>query len=208
MRNVTRILAFLAVSLPLYSPSSLAQLLMPPQPLLVTTKILSQKYCRGYEGTFDIRLKLRLHFLNRTDRKLIVDKTIGTAWDGVVVAANTEKLFAGVYEYNPTIDRISSDEEKAGPNSKFPGQNFYILMPGQSFEMDYERSIIQLLALERRLDPGSHVLQVQMASWSYLPSSSKFKERWQRYGDLLDQVVVTVPLPFEVPSKPNIVDCQ
>ncbi|MHB8524640.1 MAG: hypothetical protein ACYDD2_00570 [Candidatus Acidiferrales bacterium] len=197
--------AAFALHLPADSPGN-------PQGLTVATNLLSQEYCRSDNETFVVSLKLRLRILNGTHRKLIVDKNIGKAWYDVTVADSSEALTAGRYEYNPNTDWFPSSDQLSPPKSKSPGRRFSILAPGQFFEVESIVGVVVSYNNKHKIQgtilPGNHVLQLEMASWLYTAGPGTFKKHWQRFGDLVDGIITTEPLPFRVPSKPHVETCE
>ena len=105
------------------------------QPLKATLEVIGTRYCYGDVEVFPIWLKLRVKYVNRTEKTVILDKEIGKAWYGVKVARNLESLAAGRYEYNPNLDWVFTDSDKlpAAPSFDSLGPDFAILTPGQMF---------------------------------------------------------------------------
>src|SRR5258708_35350836 len=71
------------------------------QPLRATAEIVGQKYCSDSDGkTYSIEFKLNLHFVNQSNRKIIVQKSWGPRiYDGVI-AADAVDFRAERYESN------------------------------------------------------------------------------------------------------------
>jgi hypothetical protein len=73
---------------------------------------LSGMSISSYTEVYSVWFKLRLKYVNRTHKTLILDREIGKAWYGEKVAKNLDDLIAGKYEYNPNIDWFFSDKAK------------------------------------------------------------------------------------------------
>jgi hypothetical protein len=60
------------------------------QPLIAIPTLIRQRYCYGDAEVFSVWLKLRMQYINRTGKTLILDKEIGKAWYGVKLARTLE----------------------------------------------------------------------------------------------------------------------
>jgi hypothetical protein len=185
------------------------------QPLKVLPTLLSERYCYGDAEVFSVWLKLRMQYINQSDRTLILDKQIGQAWYGVTVARTMEDLVAQKYEYNPNIDWIITDEDKRPPRPSPtpPSKDFVILAPGQSFESETDASVMAQYGNAKQIvgtvQPGSHIFQMELSAWSHPGNASEFKRRWSRVGQLVTEEIDTEPLEIRVPTNPKLeMDCK
>jgi hypothetical protein len=139
-----------------------------------------------------------------------VFKHTGDQWYEVRVAKSLSDLASGKYEYNPNIDWFS-DSPRA-PDDADVHKKFSVLAPGESFENNSTVSIVVSLRLDHSVagtvKPGEHVLQLQVSTWNYLEGPDKTRTRWERYGHLFSQAIVTEPLEFRVPANPLFNNCH
>jgi len=98
------------------------------QMLKVVPRLTSQRYCYADAETFSVLLKLRVRYVNETDKELILDKKIGEAWYSVMISRTTDDLAAGKYEYNPNIDFFPTQNTKA-PKPDSPALHFAVIKP-------------------------------------------------------------------------------
>jgi hypothetical protein len=211
------VFAFLVAALVL---SSSAGPRISESPLRVKLIMVGQENCRGDRSTADcgtcsvaavIHLKLRLEITNLSNRRLIVAKGIGTAWYGIILAKNKQALAAGIYEshINPEWNRTESNLQS--PPDDAPSEEFAILAPGESFDVE---SIVDLAVqqiaerpVKGLLHPGNHVLQLDMGTWPHVTRPERFRESWKKYGEVVYQPVKSEPLSFRVPPEPDFTKC-
>jgi hypothetical protein len=153
---------------------------------------------------------LRVKYVNRTHKTLILDKEIGKAWYGEKVARSLDDLAAGKYEYNPNIDWFFSGKDKLPdkPNSNSPNSDFVVLAPGETFESEINASVVAQYENPKNfvgsIRPGVHVLQLELSAWNHPGEASAFAESWRRFGELVTGVVKTEPLEIRIPSDPEV----
>jgi hypothetical protein len=106
-------------------------------------ELVGTRYCYGDAEVYSVWLKLRMKYVNRTHKTLILDKEIGKAWYREKVARNLDELAAGKYEYNPNIDWFFSDKDKLPdkPKSDSPSSDFVVLAPGETFVSEINTGI-------------------------------------------------------------------
>ena len=114
------------------------------QPLRAVPELIRTRYCYGDAEVFSVWLKLRVKYINRGEKAVILDKEIGKAWYGEKVARTLEDLSAGKYEYNPNNDWFFSDKNKlpAKPNAQSPSPDFIVLSPGQTFVSEINTFVV------------------------------------------------------------------
>lgn len=184
------------------------------QPLQATAERISQRFCYGDAETFVLQLKLRLRLVNRTANKLILDKEIGKAWYGVIVARNQEDLAAGKYESNPNIDWFFSDKDKLPnePSLKSPGVGFALLAPGQAFETEINTGVVAQYddphEIKGAVRPGVHFFQMKLSAWNRFTGPEQFEKRWEQFGQLVTGEIKTEPLEIRIPTNPNVENCK
>lgn len=180
------------------------------QPLKAVPEVIGTRYCYGDAEVFSVWLKLRVKYVNRSQRTVIFDKEIGKAWYGEKVARTLEDLHAGKYEYNPNIDWFFSDKHKlpAKSNAKSPSPDFVILSPGQTFESEINTSVVAQYESPKdfagSIRPGVHVFQMELSAWNHPDDASAFAKSWQKFGELLTGVIKTEPLEMSIPSNPKV----
>ena len=130
-----------------------------------------------------VQLKLRLEVINLSERKLIVSRDIGKAWYGITLARDEQALAAGIYESNLDIEWALSKSVKQSPPATAPPAEFVILAPGKSFEVELVIGVaVQPHALppvDGSLQPGNHVLQLDLGTWFHVSRPEQFKESWK-----------------------------
>jgi hypothetical protein len=185
------------------------------QPLKAVSELVGTRYCYGDTEVFSVWLRLRVKYVNRSERTVILDKEIGKAWYGEKVARTLEDLSAGKYEYNPNNDWFFSDKDKLPdvPNAQSPSPDFVILSPGQTFESEINASVVAQYEAPKdfagSVRPGVHVFQMELSAWNHPGEASEFAKSWRKFGDLVTGVVKTEPLEIRIPSNPNVErDCK
>ena len=79
-----------------------------------------------------------------------------------------------------------------------------ILAPGKSFQV---KSIVDI-PVNGLLQPGDHVLQLDLGTWPHVTPAEQFKESWKKYGELVYEPVKSEPLPFHVPPEADFTKCR
>jgi hypothetical protein len=206
----------LALALPLLSIAATLIALGTPalpsndQPLDAIPELVGTRYCYGDAEVYSVWLKLRVRYINRTDKTLILDKEIGEAWYGVKVARSLIDLATGKYEYNPNIDWLVPDNDKLHdkPNTDSPGPNFAVLTPGQAFENEVSTAVVVQYDNPRdfagSVRPGVHVFQMELSAWLHPEEASAFAKSWRKFGELVTGVIKTEPLEIRLPSDPKV----
>jgi len=209
MRIYSRVMFLVAVA-PLLMTVTANLLNAQDQPLKAVPEVISTRYCYGDAEVFSVWLKLRVKYVNRSERTVILDKEIGKAWYGEKVARNLDDLHAGKYEYNPNIDWFFSDKDKLPdkPNAEAPSADFVILSPGQTFKSEINTGVIaqyeNLKDFAGSIRPGVHVFQMELSTWNHPGEASEFAKSWQKFGDLVTGVIKTEPLEIRIPSNPKV----
>jgi hypothetical protein len=181
-----------------------------PQPLKATIiQIVAQKFCEEKTG-YTIIQNLRVHVVNETKEKLIIERV--TSGYGVYVARDVEKLSKGVYEYHTSMNWVVDVPVPDKPVTMSPGANFAILAPGESYDgfADFWAPVRRpdLPPMVGTLQPGSHVLQVQVVTWDYQSNPEEFRKSWERFGKLIYKPVKTEPFALNLPTDPKFDNCK
>lgn len=141
--KIHRLLGFAAALLMMSAIPILPSLGVPQsakdyQSIKAMPELVGTRYCYGDAETYSVWLKLRVRYVNRTEKTVILDKEIGKAYYRGKVAKNLEDLAAGKYESNPAIDWFFTDKDKSPdrPNVVSPGPGFAILAPDDRFESE------------------------------------------------------------------------
>jgi hypothetical protein len=85
-----------------------------------------------------------------------------------------------------------------------PTDYFVILQPGESYTPSNTTRVAIFVngkgdKQQDQLKPGSYVLELEVGTWPfYAVSDVQMRERWQRFGDLWGDTLLSKPMPFEV----------
>jgi hypothetical protein len=191
--------------------SALAQSRKPPsQSVAAILQLLSQQYCYADAETYSVLFHLRVHYINKTSETLILDKAIGDAFFGEMVARSVDDLANGDYEYNPNNDffPVHRDKFAGPPKSKSPGADFAILHTGQTFEKEGTFAVVAQYDGPKRIpgliNSGTHVLRLDLSAWPHVGKASEYERAWRQSGELVTGVIDTEPLEIYVPSNPPV----
>jgi hypothetical protein len=182
----------------------------PDQPVKAVPELVGTRYCYGDAEVFSVWLKLRVTYINQSERTVILDKEIGKAWYSEKVARTFEDLAAGKYEYNPNIDWFFTGKDKMPDKSKAdsPGADFVILPPGHTFENEINTNVVAQYENPKdfagSVRPGVHVFQMDLSAWSHPGNASEFAKSWRKFGDLVTGVIKTEPIEIRIPSDPKV----
>lgn len=177
--------------------------------LVATAEIVSQKYCPVDEKLFNVVLKLRINFENRTSKALIIGKDVGKFADDQIIAKTKEELALRDYESNPIFDDFGyQDPPDFKPSILLLRSKFVLLEPGKSFETDttVEPFVWYVSTSGRKgaINDGVHVLQLGFVSWGYTAKYLPFAKAWRKFGQLVTEEIYTEPLDFQIPKNPQI----
>jgi hypothetical protein len=201
---------FLALAAAIVTPSSSSRI-DDAQPLKATTELISQRSCiqEQLKNTYSVTQTLRVTVLNHSKGNLIVDKSIGRGFYGMVVARDARSLSEEKYEWNPQLD-WSIEPPPGELVAEKPVSPFVVLAPAESFQ--FETNFWVWARIEDSAGPGipsgDHVLQLQIGSWYYTTKPEEVQKRWQSYGDLIYKLIKTEPLAFSLPKDPKPENCK
>jgi hypothetical protein len=200
----------------LLSAEPMARALGVPQPaqydqsIKAIPELIDTRYCYGDAEVYSVWLKLRMKYVNQTDKTLILDKEIGKAWYGEKVAQNLDELAAGKYEYNPTKDWFFSDRDKLPdkPKGDSPSSDFVVLAPGETFVSEINATVVAQYENPKNfagsIRSGIHILQLELSAWNHPGESAVFAESWRKFGELVTGVIKTEPLEIRIPLDPKV----
>jgi hypothetical protein len=213
--NNHRLLAC-AFALLLLSAEPMSRALAVPQPaqddqsIKAIPELIGARYCYGDAEVYSVGLKLRMKYVNRTHKTLILDKEIGKAWYGEKVARNLDDLAAGKYEYNPNEDWFFSDKDKLPdkPNTDSLSSDFVVLAPGETFVSEINAAVVAQYENPKNfagsIRSGVHILQLELSAWNHPGESAVFAESWRKFGELVTGVIKTEPLEIRIPLDPKV----
>jgi hypothetical protein len=213
--NNHRVLAC-AFALLLLRAEPMSRALAVPQPaqddqsIKAIPELIGTRYCFGDAEVYSVMLKLRMKYVNRTHKTLILDKEIGKAWYEENVARSLDELAAGKYEYNPNKDWFFSDKRKLPdkPNTDSPSSDFVVLAPGETFVSEINAAVVAQHENPKNfagsIRSGVHILQLELSAWSHPGESAVFAESWRKFGELMTGVIKTEPLEIRIPLDPKV----
>ena len=152
----------------------------------MTAEIIRQYDCRNGDKTYLATLKLRMSFLNETNKNIIVEKTPGLGVYGITVARDARSLSEGNYEFNPDIfQEVDHFPPETPEQFKSSGANFTILAPVVSLRL-HGRSI--RLHRAPQFQPSAHSYFVTVIvilfdfTTPFFPFSENGREAWIEYS--------------------------
>ncbi len=205
-------LALIATSLAARSSGGLADDF---PPLKLTMEILSQRYCRDNDKTYTTLLNLRMHFVNQSNKKLIVEKSAGLGEYTVFIARDAKNLSDKNYEYSSNalqvLESLASDKPE---NLDVPGDRFVVLAAGDELKTEsqfwiwHAGRLIDAGKVPDTLQSGNHAMKIYVESSIYFANTAEVRKRWERFGELIFANVMSEPFTLTLPSNPKIDDCK
>jgi hypothetical protein len=180
------------------------------QSIKAMPELVGTRYCYADAETYSVWLKLRVRYVNRAEKTVILDKEIGKAYYRGKVAKNLEDLAAGKYESNAVIDWFFTDKEKLPdrPSIGSPGAEFAVLTPDDRFESEINTGVVAQYENPKNfagtIRSGTHVFQMELSAWNHPGEASVFAESWRKFGELVTGVIKTEPLEIRIPSDPKV----
>lgn len=181
---------------------------MREQPKLeLTTSVLEAKYCR--DG--DLRLRLRLNFVNVSGEALILHR-YSPAVHLAYVSDSAEKALKREYR-SKTHYSAKSIRLASWPDDPTPGDEFVTIRPGASYDTETDLRLWLSESEKEASDdvpPGDYLLEVRLETWA--DSSEKaeeFRQRWSQHGYLWSAELKSKPMPLKIsppPTPPS--DCR
>ena len=181
------------------------------QPLRLAIDIIGAKYCRGDDELDVLHLDIQLRYTNVSEQSIILyrgSKLILRQF----ISRNEKDALDGIHEAELkfTVYPLGVPTIKGGV-APLPA-SFVILRSGKSYEIRSSTTIIVLRNDEDRIPgaigSGDHVLQVKVATWTGSKElAERLRKRWQRYGLLWYEPVISQPLPFKVEKRRVVENC-
>ena len=176
-----------------------------PPRLELTTSVLERRYCRGD----DLRLKLRLHYVNNGGVPVImhVYHSVRLAYVSQSAADALGGKHRPSMHYSPLYVRLAPLPEEAEP-----GDEFVTIKPGASY--DGEAYVgLPLRAVERGskddLPPGDYALRVVVRTWyGRAAKAEELRTRWSSFGFFWSDEVTSQPMALRIESRPPTEDCK
>src|SRR5438128_5527593 len=195
-RLLTCVFALLLLSAtPMLRALGVPQSAKDDQPIKAIPELDGTRYCYGDAEVYSVWIKLRIKYVNRTRKTLILDREIGKAWYGAKVARNLDDLAAGKYEYNPNIDWFFSGKDKLPdkPSGDSLSSDFVVLAPGEAFVSEINAGLVAQYENQKNFSgsirSGVHVLQLELSAWNHPGEASAFSESWRKFGELVTGVI-------------------
>ena len=174
--------------------------------LRLSTSILEQQYSVEAGSRF-LRLLLNLTYSNTGSQPILLDKKSSLVYRKLVSRSLKAASQKG-YEYDETSSFVTVGAmQAAGMRLESPPDReaFITLKRGESYDLKTE-IILKLYDgtsdSEGSLRPGSHFLQIRVATWYYFPDVDSYREKWRNDGYLWSHDITSVPMPFTVKQRP------
>jgi hypothetical protein len=178
--------------------------------LQLSTSIIEQRYSVE-AGSRLLRLMLNLTYSNTGNRPILLDKKSSLIYRKMI-SRNLKAASDKKYEYDESSHfigvrsmqaagfqmdtQITPDKEK---------KTFITLKPGESYSVK-EEIILRLYDgtkdTEGHLHPGTHFLQVRVATWFYIADPNTYREQWRNEGYLWSQNITSLPMSLTVEKFP------
>lgn len=171
--------------------------------LQLTTSIVERKpYCSNSEG-----FKLRLTFKNVGPEPVVLDRRSFIARR--LVSRDLKAAASRQYELSGRFDYFDGAYFLADPSDT---SNFVLLKPGEVYDLD--ASIGSFSVYDGEKDPpqghlvtGTHYLQLEVGTWSYVADPEPFLRQWSDKGFLWIEGLTSLPMPFTVGKDRPAVKC-
>lgn len=188
--------------------------------LRLTLMVSSQRYCgdpgqtkeeAAEEKRGSAEFKLRLSMRNITDRPVILCKVCLLDIGPHVLPVNADGT-PGNPLFNLNTDAAVYDP--APEFSRGPNGNYVVLRPNENYETDQETWVPVAFTDSRPrykgyVTPGRYFLRAIYSTWyQSLKETESFRRRWQSFGDLVDEVLESDPVPIEIHSPQDIPGCS
>src|ERR1041385_8583984 len=156
--------------------------------LELVTRIVEQHSCATHNLGFTMRFIVR----NTGGLAVILDRNILIS--NVMVSRDSRSAATRRYEQELRYDLF--DAPKSAPADL---SNFVILSPGNVYEFEDRVSVTVndgSPLFKVGLGPGTHFLQVGVATWYYRSDPIVFAKQWRDKGYLWSNALTSLPMPF------------
>lgn len=181
--------------------------------LRLTTKVLTQRYCKepGSDVSDNLRIKLGLRYANVGSRPLILYKHENTVFREMI---SRDQLDAAAHRYVWDFSlTVVTGGKDATIDSPVPGASFIVLRPGQFFDGEAETTVFVRRGRAGKesdgLLPGEYVLQVAVSTWPESESlAERLRTRWQGIGSLWFRDITSAPMLLRIEKNRKLVNCS
>lgn len=182
------------------------------QPLELTTRIISQRYCATSASVDTLEMKLQLRYANIGNEKLILYKGNALFYQTKIRQRLSEAAVAKPYEV-VMLNARYFDQMPEKIDRASPGRAFIILPPGAVYETEMVVGVGVVGEGRERMSNaitnGEHTLYLIVSTWYESRTLAKeLRERWRRNGFLWFDPITSMPLNFTVEQHHPLVKCQ
>lgn len=167
--------------------------------LRLTTTIAETRYSIE-DGSKFLYIKLNLNYLNIGTRSILLDKKSSLIYRRVVSkslrAASTCKYLGDVSAHFIGAESMQAKDPERS--------EFVMLKPGESVSFKGEiglRLFNGTKGTHDDLHPGTYVLQVRVAAWSYYADPAEWEQKWGGEAYLWSENVTSEPMAFTVEKR-------
>jgi hypothetical protein len=180
------------------------------QPLMLTTKIISQTYCAASEKVAVLQIRLRLRYTNVGNRKLILYRGHDLFYQAKIRRAANDTR-ARPYEIT-ILNARYFDEQPEEIERPTPGNVFVILSPRGVYETE---TTIGMAVVGQEADRsndrivvGDHSLQIIVSTWYKSKIlAEKLRRQWRGKGLLWFDSIGSTPIHFMVEEQRLLTHC-
>lgn len=168
--------------------------------LELATRIVEQHSC----ATHNLGFTMRFTVTNTGDVVIILDKNILISH--IMVSRDSKSTATKRYEQELRYDLF--DAPKSAPADL---SNFVVLSPGNVYEFEDRVSVTVNDAsppFKVGLGPGTHFLQVGVATWYYMADPIIFAKQLRDHGYLWSNALTSLPMRFTVDLNRSIRECK
>jgi hypothetical protein len=172
--------------------------------LHLSTSIMEQQYSVR-AGSRLLRLLLNLTYVNMGERPILIDKKSSLIYRKMIsrnLKAATDKKYE--YDESSSFSDVSSMQAagfqvdmRIAPEK----EAFITLKSGESYSLKKE-VILRLYDgtkdTEEFLHPGTHFLQLRVATWYYFTDPAIYQNQWRDQGYVWSQNITSEPMSFKV----------
>jgi hypothetical protein len=170
--------------------------------LQLSTSVSEQRYLLE-TGSRLLRLTLHLTYSNIGTRPILLDKKSSLVFRKLL-SSTLKAASESKYEYDESSSFIDvRSMQAAGMRlEKTPEkEDFITLKPGESYSLTKElnlRLYDGTKDTEDFLHPGTHFLQLRVATWYYFADPELYREKWRAEGYLWSENMTSAPMPLRV----------
>lgn len=171
--------------------------------LKLTTSIVDEHYCADGRLHYSLSFK----FTNAGQQSVILDR-FRPVVSGYMISGSERAASARKFQAHART-LLGLDEEGMDSQSNLDESRFIVLELGNSYEVTEKFSLSIKDHQGRRLRSGRHFLQVVVLTW-YHPRTSniEWREKWRQKGYLWSDSLSSDPMPFVVPNRLSVSDCD